>query len=337
MEPVKIVSARAASDAEWDDTWKACTYSTYFHSREWSDVWSRAQEADWCPDARQIVFSDGRSALLVGSSRRLRTGGRVLLTAPEGTFGGWLSLDCLSAAHGRAMVRHLRTQFSLVRWRANPRDPSMVGLRLPRGDDDVTHVLELTAGYEAVSGTWSKSLRYGLRKALREGVTVRPAESTEDWRQYFEVYLDSRSRWGDRAVGPVHGYTLLENLQRTESANVELIVAEHEGAIVAGGIFLSSPSHTAYWHAATTSSALELSPMNAVLAAAIAQACDDPEREWFDFLPSARLAGVEFYKERFRATRVPAPYTVIAQPRVRAGRFARQLLNAPAQRHRLTR
>jgi CelD/BcsL family acetyltransferase involved in cellulose biosynthesis len=337
MEHVKIVRSVAATESEWDHTWEDCSYSTYFHSREWSEVWSRSQQSEWSPDPRRIVFSDGQSALLVGSSRRLRVGGRVFLTAPEGTFGGWLSLDRLSSEHGRLMLRYLRTQFGLVRWRTNPRDPSIVGVCPSQASQDFTHVLELKSGYEALSSAWSKSLRYKLRKASREGVVARPAASPEDWRQYFEVYLDSRSRWGDRAVGPAYDYTILENLQKRESSNVELIVAEHDGAIVAGGLFLSSPSHAAYWHGATARSALELSPMNAVLAAAIARACDGPQREWFDFLPSSHLAGVEFYKERFHSTRVPAPYTVIAQHRVRAGNLARRLWETPAQRHGLSR
>lgn len=326
---MQIVRSIAATDSEWDDIWAACEYSTYFHSREWSEVWSRSQQSKWSPEARRVVFSDGRSALLVGSSGRLRVGGRVFVTAPEGTFGGWLSLDDLSSDHGRAMLRYLRTEFGLVRWRANPRDPSITGVCPARADEDFTHVLELERGYEALSSGWSRSLRYKLGKARREGVTARPAASPDDWRQYFEVYLDSRARWGDRAVGPEHGYSFLENLQRLASPNVELLVAEHGGAIVAGGLFLSSRSHTAYWHGGTTRAALDLSPMNVVLATAIARSCADPDRMVFDFLPSAHLAGVEFYKERFRATRVPAPYSVLAQQRVRATGFVRRILDSP--------
>jgi hypothetical protein len=250
-------------------------------------------------------------------------GGRAFATGPEGTYGGWLSLDSLSPEHGRAMVRHLCAEFSLVRWRANPWDPSLVDVHLPDADDDVSQVLDLAEGYETLSAGWSKSLRYDVRKARREGVTVRAAESSEDWRAYYEVYLDTRSRWGSGAVGPLHDYSLFDNFHRLQSSHVELLIAEHDGVIVAGGLFLSSPSHTAYWHAATARAALDLSPMNAVLATAIARACEDSNREWFDFLPSAHLAGVEFYKRRYRATPIPAPYLTTARSRFRSSNLVR--------------
>ena len=48
--PVSIRRVSPAGPGLWDAVWVECPYATYFHSREWSSVWSAYTGG-------QIVFS----------------------------------------------------------------------------------------------------------------------------------------------------------------------------------------------------------------------------------------------------------------------------------------
>ena len=55
-----------ATAAEWDAVWTRCPYATYFHSREWAEVWSRYSRGKLAPAPLHVDFSDGERALLPG-------------------------------------------------------------------------------------------------------------------------------------------------------------------------------------------------------------------------------------------------------------------------------
>ena len=73
---VSIVSVRPASISEWDMIWHECEYSTYFHSREWAEIWSKYTKRKMFLTPFLVSFSDGKKALLPFSclkKRRINT------------------------------------------------------------------------------------------------------------------------------------------------------------------------------------------------------------------------------------------------------------------------
>ena len=38
---MEIREVRRAEPAEWDAIWSQCSYATFFHSREWAEVWRK--------------------------------------------------------------------------------------------------------------------------------------------------------------------------------------------------------------------------------------------------------------------------------------------------------
>jgi hypothetical protein len=122
-----------ASNDEWDFHWKGCNVATYFHSREWAEVWERYTRGRMRPEPRIITFSDGTSALFpVSSYKSYRGLIKQYISSPGGTFGGWISIDDLSVAHGELLAEHLRDRFTNLSWRPNPYDPIASGTGPPR-------------------------------------------------------------------------------------------------------------------------------------------------------------------------------------------------------------
>ena len=61
---IQIEQIRPALPEEWDAIWDDCSYATYFHSREWAEIWSCYTQGDLRPNPLLVLFSDGKEALL---------------------------------------------------------------------------------------------------------------------------------------------------------------------------------------------------------------------------------------------------------------------------------
>jgi hypothetical protein len=195
-------------------------------------------------------------------------------------------------------------------WRVNPFDPLARSIAVPGAIDDHTHVLDLNGESERVLAGWAESYRRGARKAERGGLSVCPAENEDDWRQYFDLYLDSLGRWGDRATER-YDWELFRIMSVSRTGRIRLWLAWHEGRVVSGALCLYGPRHVSYWHGATLASYLPRHPVQLLFREIIRDASSRAFR-WLDLNPSGGLAGVEEFKNRLGAARMPCPYMTIS-------------------------
>lgn len=312
---IAIAEVGPASAGEWDELFAATPNATYFHSREWAEVWAAYTGQASTPSPRLVIFSDGRRALLPLSAQRVARGlVRRHFSSPAGTFGGWLTADQLTAAHAELLARYMVERVGNLVWRLNPYDAlargALAGLPAARRvvQDDVTSAVSLEAGFEALYRRWSSSHTRAARKAQREGVQIRLASSEADWRDYYAVYLDSLRRWGDQASS-TYGYSLFEELYRRASPSVRLWLASYQGTVVAGAICFYTGGHAVYWHGAAREAYFHLRPVNLLMHDVIQHACAEGQA-WFDFNPSGGLAGVKAFKMGFGAEDLPAPMVI---------------------------
>jgi len=172
-----------------------------------------------------------------------------------------------------------------------------------------THVLDLTAVTSPTDGpAGSKHQRRKVRQALRSGVKVTRTTDPAAVAQYYPVYLDAAARWGLTDVEPPE---MLLKMPQYLEPYFTLWLA-HAGQHVIGGLIVLSCGTTAMAvHAASLSASWDLHPNNLLFGTAIA-AAQAEGRRYFDFLPSNRLRGVEVFKERFGAQRLP--YSVYRIP-----------------------
>lgn len=303
---MKIESITEPDSATWDRVWEQCDHATYFHSREWAELWSTYTSGRYRVRPRLITFADGKTALLPLVRRRIARGLiKTYETGPVTTFGGWISTDGLTDEHARSAAAYVASQVKNVTWRVNPYDPHAAVVAEMATHDDTTHVLELARGFDAIFRTWSKGHRAAVKQARREGITVKTAEGVEEWRAYYGAYEDSVRRWGESA-STVYGWPLFETLARSRSGNVRLWLAIRGENVAAGSLCFYARKHVVYWHGAAYEEYFKMRPVNLLIHDAVREACADGYR-WFDFNPSGGLEGVRAFKRSFGAVELPCP------------------------------
>lgn len=301
---LSIIKASPASAEQWDGFWEQCGYATYFHSREWAEIWNVYSGGSILPQPLLINFSDGKEALLpLSQSTSCKGAVRNLLLSPGGTFGGWLSKESLEKEHAELLFKLVCRKGDAVSWHLNPYDPLSGVVSPVIGEVDETHALNLSPGLDAIFNTWTKGHKSATTKARREGVTVCRAVSVEDWQGYFSVYEDSLKRWGDTASSR-YGWKLFDEIRRRNSPNATLWLAKFEEVIIAGALCFYASNHVVYWHGAALADYFHLRPVNLLVYESVRDACDR-RFSWFDFNPSGGHEGVKAFKRSFCAESIP--------------------------------
>jgi len=291
------------SSEKWDSVWNDCPYSTYFHSREWAEIWEAYTEGRMTPTPIAIEFSDKKDAILPLSREKVLRG---LLTryysSPAGTFGGWISPDPLGHSHKTLLIKLILKEYPDLIWRTNPYANNIELDSHIAGTEDETYALNLTVGYEKIYREWSKGqagIARKARKAQKAGVQIVVADTLEDWQGYYKIYLNSLVRWGNNTTSS-YSWNLFEKIYLCDSTNIKLWLAKYNGTTIAGALCFYSPTHVAYWHGSALAEYFGLRPVNLLLQEII---CDAARRNltWFDFNPSGKLEGVKNFKRSFGA------------------------------------
>jgi len=310
MMSISIKNIRSATASEWDDIWSECDYATYFHSREWAEIWNSYTEGKMHPDPKLVIFTDGKKAILALSyQKNLKGLMKNYISSPAGTFGGWISTDDLTVEHGKLLTNYLVGKLENLVWRINPYDKLVPRNGIKSTKDDETYALNLSDGFDAVYKKWTKGHSSAARKARKEGVLIRQASSLEDWQAYFHAYKDSLKRWGDKATSR-YGWELFEQMFRRNSAHIKLWLALYHDTVIAGSLLFYAKKHTVYWHGAALSQYFNLRPVNLLMYEIIKHACEQAY-SWFDFNPSGGHEGVKSFKKSFGAQPLPSPVVVL--------------------------
>lgn len=304
---VSIVNIRPATSDEWDTIWQGCDYSTYFHSREWAEIWNVYTKGKMRPEPIVIEFSDGKKALLPLSLEK-GWGGflKRYISSPAGTFGGWISEDELTIEHAKLLVEYMIGLGNLI-WRENPYDPNLSKINIPYAKEDFTQVIDLRQGFDAIYKNWTKGHTSTARKAskaLREGVIISQAKSLKEWRIYYDIYKDSLRRWGEKASSSYEWF-LFEIMFNKQSTNIKLWLAYYNEEITSGALYFYHNRHIVYWHGAGYEKYFNLRPVNLIKYDIIMDACSKGYW-WCDFNPSGGHEGVKAFKKSFGAEMYPS-------------------------------
>jgi hypothetical protein len=288
------------SSAEWDHAWLTCQYATFFHGREWAEIWSEFQSEKYSPAPIAFEFRNGTRAVFPLTREVILKGvATSYVSSPAGTFGGWLAEKDLDEPEQSAIANYLQQEFSSVIWRFNPYTNIGSWVENKEVIVDFTHTLDLCLGFENIFKTWSKGHTSAVNKAKNAGVEIKLAETESDWDRYYEIYLDSIKRWGKEARS-FYPRDFFKAIYKKNSLNIKLWLAWHDGAIIAGALCFYSPKHVVYWHGAALSSQFALRPVNLLMYEAIRNATE-LGYHWFDFNPSGGLEGVINFKKSFGA------------------------------------
>lgn len=307
---ISIKTIRMAKPDEWDRIWWECPYSTYFHSKEWAEIWRVYTDGRMYPDPKIVEFSDGNSALLPFILQKSYRGlVKKHISSPAGTFGGWISTDNLDDTHAKLLAGYLINELGNLSWRLNPYDRLAQKTKLKVSEHDETHALNLRGGFESIQKGLTHGHASSARKAQRCGILITVAKNGGDWLAYYNIYQDSLQRWGEKASSN-YRWGLFEEMYRINSPHIRLWLATYQGKVISGVLCFYSKHHVDAWHAASLKQYFHLRPANLVMYEAIKHACEKGYT-WFDFNPSGGHEGVKTFKKRFGAKAFDCPHVVI--------------------------
>jgi CelD/BcsL family acetyltransferase involved in cellulose biosynthesis len=305
---------RPVPEEAWWEVAAACPEATFFHTPLWSRLVTAAFPG-WRDASMGFTVRGGQRAVLpmVEAARPMRGLFRELVSTFAGCYGGLIAEPGADPAELAGVWESVLGQGRLARLELTG---SPVGAAVlpsaPASSEDVTHLLDLTAGYESLVRGYSESTRRAVRKARAAGVTVERATREEDFRAYFEVYEDALRRWAESASNhyPWELFAAGFALGRTRPGVMELWLARLGERVVAGAWVFSWNGHVDYWHGATREEALPASPGHLLHDTILQDACARGAR-YYDFNPSGGHPGAARFKSGFGAQRRPVPRYVI--------------------------
>lgn len=159
-----------------------------------------------------------------------------------------------------------------VRFDHEPLAAALVSLGL-RFERVPTRVVHLGQGYDQVFARYSATIRNHVRRTRSLGVLVRDAVTPDDVRAYYQVHLRLVQQEQDRrGYGYIYPIELLLELMKVRGSG-RLLLAEYDGKVVAGGMFLSDGCSVYYFHGASDRDYSRFFPSCAVFDEAIRWAC----------------------------------------------------------------
>lgn len=278
--------------------------ATFFHTPAWSRLMETAfsGKAEACPAGFRL--EDGAIAVLpLMRLRRFHGLVRSLQSMFPGVYGGPVCERPLREGERLAINEWLagregrQTVVMAPPGVANPVPEGARGLPM------TTRRLPLRPDLDLLrSDLLSHGKKYSVKRAIREGIEVRRADSADGWRDYYRAYVDSTRRWQGRSA---YGYPvrLFEAMSETSDEGISLWTASLGGGFAAGAVILSFNRHIVTWHEASFAAYHRLG-VNDFLHVRIIEDAARRGFPYFDFNPSGGHSGVEEYKASFGAEKV---------------------------------
>lgn len=293
------MQVRKIDISEWREFVDNCPSATFFHTPDWYQVWQ--DHFGWTIEARCFIFKSGSTVLLpLCSRKRLKGLIKEYFSGPVGTYGGIITNTQLSKEELILLENYLNN-FNSLQIRMNPL-ASILGA-LFFFEKDFTQMIALTKGWNSIFKHWSKGHSSAAKKGIREGVEVRIADKSE-WKEYYNLYQDSRKRWGEKASNN-YSWNLFKILSQLNPTVCKLWLAFKDKNIISGCLCFYYNQHVVYWHGASLESYFHLKPVH-VLQYYIVQDAIKSGYKWYDFNPSGGHEGVIKFKRGFGANKIIA-------------------------------
>jgi lipid II:glycine glycyltransferase (peptidoglycan interpeptide bridge formation enzyme) len=175
------------------------------------------------------------------------------------------------------------------------------------------HVIDLTSGSDAIWQSIDKDMRYSIRRAQKNGVTVRTGSSNEDLDTFFSMYSRQRRR---QSLLPQPKRFIREIFARMiRQGDGVLVISEHHGRPVAALLSIHGSGTAIGTHSAALPEARNLRAIPPAVFRSIEVAC---ERELLSFdlgRTDKGAVGLRHFKEGWGATEVSMPYLYYPEPR----------------------
>jgi CelD/BcsL family acetyltransferase involved in cellulose biosynthesis len=170
----------------------------------------------------------------------------------------------------------------------------------------LTHCLDLKPGIDVLERNLHTNARRSVRKASKENITLRTAETEEDLKRFYKLNVITRKK--NRVLPQPYSFfqSLFRHLVPEGMANI--MMAEWEGKLITAGFFLTYKDTVLYKYSASDSRYIHKCANHLVIWETIKQACDSGCR-LLDFgRCSPENEGLRAFKKRWSADESEYPY-----------------------------
>lgn len=290
---------------EWQEVVERCEYATFFHTPVWSKNFIKTYPR-FKIATKKFIFNDGKKIILPLVATTAYKGlFNIYYSSIGGVYGGWISDQNLSEKQINLIIKWINKNLKNFTWRINPFDKKLRNINIPNTQEDFTQYLDLRQGFDSIYKLWTKehsSVARKARKACKEDVIIKQADSWEDWLKYFEIYQNSIKRWGNN-VSSEYPIELFKDLFQEQSKNIKLWFAYFEEKPIAGALCFYHNQHVVYWHGAALKNYFSKKPSNLLQYEIIKNACENGYW-WYDFNSSGGHEGVVKFKKSFGVEKI---------------------------------
>jgi len=282
--------------AIWENILNAQASHSFFHTPQWADLLCKVIPGAR-PDHHWLRFSDGKEAIFPLISLPKKFFLRKLESLPWGTYGGLIG-EGLADEHLRAAAS------SILSWREpvaeiilppaleeQNRTESSLAWR-----ESFTHTLDLSCGFEELwRERFQPRARTAIRRAQKNGVTVRWTNGESAVNAMRELYRQARLRWEGVETLPDAFFGALKDYP---GEWIRIWLAEKNGAALAANVILYGKGEVQYFAGASDHQSSREQGSKLLMSEIIRDAC---ERKFvlFNFGASGGLPGVEQFKRLF--------------------------------------
>lgn len=249
-------------------------HQSFFSTREFAEAWCRAFGAGSEP-FRITVTGSGQTRAM----HMIKSKGRFgLYDLSSGVANdlcispGWTGE--LHASTVESILKQLKmARVKSFHWGVRFDHPPLADALRLQGLNSrrmATHVLNLDQDHERVFAGYNATVRNEIRKGVRRGISVRATCNPDDISSYQGLYegLQREKKWPF-----IYPAALTLDLARL-SEITRFFVAEYEGIIIGGGLFVQDGTSVYHLHGVAHREYNHLFPSNAVIDAGIRWGCE---------------------------------------------------------------
>lgn len=299
------------NDRDWQAIFDPSLNSSVFQSLDWAHRMERCLKSCVAKpfffefvDGTQIVWST-----LKYPTRRLF---HRLEAMPLGLYGRPIIHGEWNAEKGREILRSILAGRCLEMQYVEDPIRNHLSFLLPRElvqevRPAETHILDLAESWDVMwEKKFSARIRNQVRRAEKEGLTVRPGLSREDVEKFYLLYELSTKIWGYSQ--PPYSKQYFLSLMDNAPDALQLLLVDDQERSVAGGIFIEDTEFVLYWFGAMDRIAERKFPTYLLLSHVIREAINKGKR-YLNMGASGNLKGVRQFKELWGAK--PVPYNIL--------------------------
>ena len=317
---LKIKIVRDATTAEWDEYWNCSESGTFFHSREWAEIWQSYSNGKMYPVPLLITFSDGKKALLPIMQQRYYQGliKRNALTGPPfiSKYGNWLTKDHLNKHHISLITAFVIDNIKNLTWQLNPFDVAstniMINSKYVRRIPHTAYMVDLTKGEEIIYSNIKKSCLNHIKQGIENKLKIIEGPDIEDWKKYYDIYRDTIIRWGSKTPYILH-WRLFEIIYSRMNPIIKLWLVWYGDIPIAGSINFYSHGKIIGWHMASLTDYRHLRP-NHLLEYSMIKDGIYKNYQWYDMGTDGGNKGLQNFKRSFGPEKVMCDKIYTWQP-----------------------